>query len=164
MCGKSKWKFKMAFAMKGGGSGPVSSATYLFWKMIFIKNHLESFPDCQNKFCTSFEPDMVGGADAQAWNVFHKLWQLDTQFAEFVESSQAFIVLWRNIAKAVDLKGRHCGCNVCYEMCIFLHLSVFRWAMFTLTGTASPKMWNLVWLVSFSECVWLYNCTWNLSE
>ena len=32
-CGKSKWKFKMAFAMKGGGGGgsrPVSSATYLF--------------------------------------------------------------------------------------------------------------------------------------
>ena len=29
--------------------------------------------------------------------------------------------------------------------CAFLfHLSVFRWAMFTLTGTASPKMWNLV--------------------
>ena len=25
---KSKWKFKMAFAMKGGGSRPVSSATY----------------------------------------------------------------------------------------------------------------------------------------
>ena len=24
------------------------------------------------------------------------------------------------------------------------HLSVFCWAMFTLTGTASPKMWNLV--------------------
>ena len=29
---KSKWKFKMAFAMKG-----VSSAIYLFWKMIFLK-------------------------------------------------------------------------------------------------------------------------------
>ena len=43
---KSKWKFKMAFAMKGGGSRGVSSATYLFWKMIFVKNHLESFPDC----------------------------------------------------------------------------------------------------------------------
>ena len=28
---KSKWKFKMAFAMKGGGSlEAVSSATYLF--------------------------------------------------------------------------------------------------------------------------------------
>ena len=27
---KSKWKFRMAFAMKGGGSRPVSSATYLF--------------------------------------------------------------------------------------------------------------------------------------
>ena len=52
---KSKWKFKMAFAMKGGGGGgsrPVSSATYLFWKMIFVKNHLESFPDCENVLCT----------------------------------------------------------------------------------------------------------------
>ena len=29
--------------------------------------------------------------------------------------------------------------------CAFLfHLSVFCWAMFTLIGTASPKMWNLV--------------------
>ena len=27
---KSKWKFKMAFAMKGGGLEGVSSATYLF--------------------------------------------------------------------------------------------------------------------------------------
>ena len=53
---KIKWKFKMAFAMKGGGSRGglegVSSATYLFWKMIFVKNHLESFPDCENVFCT----------------------------------------------------------------------------------------------------------------
>ena len=49
---KSKWKFKMAFAMKGGGLEGVSSATYLFWKMIFVKNHLESFPDCENVFCT----------------------------------------------------------------------------------------------------------------
>ena len=51
-CGKSKWKFKMAFAMKGGGLEGVSSATYLFWKIIFVKNHLESFPDCENVFCT----------------------------------------------------------------------------------------------------------------
>ena len=29
VCGKSKWKFKMAFAMKGGGLEGVSSATYL---------------------------------------------------------------------------------------------------------------------------------------
>ena len=36
------------FSMKGG----VSSSTYLFWKMIFLKNHLESFPDCENVFCT----------------------------------------------------------------------------------------------------------------
>ena len=34
---KSKWKFKMAFAMKGGGLEGVSSAIYLFWKMIFLK-------------------------------------------------------------------------------------------------------------------------------
>ena len=39
--------------MKGGGGlEGVSSATYLFWKVIFIKNHLESFPDCENVFCT----------------------------------------------------------------------------------------------------------------
>ena len=37
---------------RGGGLEGVSSATYLFWKMIFIKNHLESFPDCENVFCT----------------------------------------------------------------------------------------------------------------
>ena len=50
---KSKWKFKMAFAMKGrGGSRPVSSATYLCLKNDFFKNHLESFPDCENVFCT----------------------------------------------------------------------------------------------------------------
>ena len=31
-CGKSNWKFKMAFAMKGGAGGleGVSNATYLF--------------------------------------------------------------------------------------------------------------------------------------
>ena len=37
---------------RGGGSRPVSSATYLFWKKDFFKNHLESFPDCENVFCT----------------------------------------------------------------------------------------------------------------
>ena len=37
---------------RGGGLEGVSSATYLFWKMIFLKNHLESFPDCENVFCT----------------------------------------------------------------------------------------------------------------
>ena len=30
--------------MKGGGLEGVSSATYLFWKMIFFKNHLEFIP------------------------------------------------------------------------------------------------------------------------
>ena len=34
---KSKWKFKMAFAMKGGGLEGVSFAIKLFWKMIFLK-------------------------------------------------------------------------------------------------------------------------------
>ena len=38
----------MAFAMKGGG---VSRAIDVFWKMVYFKNHLESFPDCQNVFC-----------------------------------------------------------------------------------------------------------------
>ena len=38
--------------MKGGGLEGVSSAIYLFWKMIFLKNHLESFPNCKNVFCT----------------------------------------------------------------------------------------------------------------
>ena len=37
---------------RGGGLEGVLSATYLFWKMIFVKNHLESFPDCENVFCT----------------------------------------------------------------------------------------------------------------
>ena len=36
----------------GGGLEGVSSATYLFWKMIFLKNHLESLTDCENVFCT----------------------------------------------------------------------------------------------------------------
>ena len=60
----------MTFVIKGGGE--VSGAINVYFHF-FVKKHLESFPDCQNKFCTSFEPDMVGGADAQAWNVFHKL-------------------------------------------------------------------------------------------
>ena len=46
--GNLRW----ALPRRGGGSRPVSSATYLFWKMIFVKNHLESFPDCENVFCT----------------------------------------------------------------------------------------------------------------
>ena len=39
VCRKSKWKFKMAFAMKGGEGGleGVSFAIKLFWKMIFLK-------------------------------------------------------------------------------------------------------------------------------
>ena len=37
---------------RGGGLEGVSFAIKLFWKMIFVKNHLESFPDCENVFCT----------------------------------------------------------------------------------------------------------------
>ena len=36
------------FSMKGG----VLSCTYLFWKIFIKKKHLESFPDCENVFCT----------------------------------------------------------------------------------------------------------------
>ena len=36
---------------RGGGSQVPHIATYLFWKR-FFKNHLESFPDCENVFCT----------------------------------------------------------------------------------------------------------------
>ena len=39
---KSKWKFKMAFAMKGG------EFHIPILKNDFFKNHLESFPDCEN--------------------------------------------------------------------------------------------------------------------
>ena len=41
------WNFFMAFAMKGVG---VSRVIAFFFKMFFCKNHLESFPDCQNVF------------------------------------------------------------------------------------------------------------------
>ena len=41
--------------MKGGGGlEGVSFAIKLFWKIIFVKNHLESFPDCENVFCTFY--------------------------------------------------------------------------------------------------------------
>ena len=46
---KSKWKFKMAFAMKGGGG---LECHLPILKNDFFKNHLESFPDCENVFCT----------------------------------------------------------------------------------------------------------------
>ena len=39
----SKWKFKMVFAMKGGGGFPVS---HTYSEKLFIEKHLESFPDC----------------------------------------------------------------------------------------------------------------------
>ena len=43
---KSKWKFKMAFAMKGGGSRGGLECHIPILKDDFFKNHLESFPDC----------------------------------------------------------------------------------------------------------------------
>ena len=50
---KSKWKFKMAFAMKGGGGSRGGLECHLpILKNDFLKNHLESFPDCENVFCT----------------------------------------------------------------------------------------------------------------
>ena len=49
VCKKSKWKFKTAFAMKGGGG---LGGHKPFLKNDFFKNHLESFPDCENVFCT----------------------------------------------------------------------------------------------------------------
>ena len=49
---KSKWKFKMAFAMKGGGSRGGLECHLPILKNDFFKNHLESFPDCENVFCT----------------------------------------------------------------------------------------------------------------
>ena len=48
-CKKSKWKFKMAFAMKGWGG---LECHIPILKNDFFKNHLESFPDCENVFCT----------------------------------------------------------------------------------------------------------------
>ena len=45
----SKSKFKMVFAMKGGGALEWRIPTL---KNDFFKNHLESFPDCENVFCT----------------------------------------------------------------------------------------------------------------
>ena len=49
---KSKWKFKMAFAMRGGGSRGGLECHIPILKNDFFKNHLESFPDCENVFCT----------------------------------------------------------------------------------------------------------------
>ena len=50
---KSKWKFKMAFAMKGGGRSRGGLECHIpILKNDFFKNHLESFPDCENVFCT----------------------------------------------------------------------------------------------------------------
>ena len=47
VCGKSKWQFKMAFAMKGGrGSRGGLECHIPILKNDFFENHLESFPDC----------------------------------------------------------------------------------------------------------------------
>ena len=46
---KSKWKCNGAFAMKGGGG---LECHLPILKNDFFKNHLESFPDCENVFCT----------------------------------------------------------------------------------------------------------------
>ena len=52
-CKKSKWKFKMAFAMKGGEGVETGRKCHIpILKNDFFKNHLESFPDCENVFCT----------------------------------------------------------------------------------------------------------------
>ena len=49
---KSKWKFKMAFAMKGGEVETGLECHIPILKNDLFKNHLESFPDCENVFCT----------------------------------------------------------------------------------------------------------------
>ena len=49
--GSKKLNGNLKSVMKGAGEG-VSRAINLFWKMIFLKKHLESFPDCENVFCT----------------------------------------------------------------------------------------------------------------
>ena len=43
---KSKYKFKMAFAMKGGGSRGGLECHIPILKNDFFESHLESFPDC----------------------------------------------------------------------------------------------------------------------
>ena len=53
VCKKSKWKFMVAFAMKGGGGSRGGLECHIpILKNDFFKNHLESFPDCENVFCT----------------------------------------------------------------------------------------------------------------
>ena len=44
------WKSLIAFDMKGGGG--LACQKRFFSKMFVCKNHLESFSDCQNVFCT----------------------------------------------------------------------------------------------------------------
>ena len=46
----------MAFAMKGGGVETGLECHIPILKNDFFKNHLESFPDCENVFCTWFGP------------------------------------------------------------------------------------------------------------
>ena len=48
-CKKSKWKFKMAFAMKGERGVETGLECHIpILKNDFFKNHLESFPDYDN--------------------------------------------------------------------------------------------------------------------
>ena len=51
-CKKSKWKFKMAFGMKGGGVETGLECHIPILKNYFFENHLKSFPDGENMFCT----------------------------------------------------------------------------------------------------------------
>ena len=44
----------MVFAMKGGGSRGGLECHIPILKNVFLRNHLESFPDCENVFCTLY--------------------------------------------------------------------------------------------------------------
>ena len=46
---KTKWKLLWNFPWRGGGSRALFT---FFFKKVFFKNHLESFPDCQNVLYT----------------------------------------------------------------------------------------------------------------
>ena len=45
-----KWKFFIKFAIKEGGGG--SRVHFFPSNIVFLKNHLELLPDCQNVFFT----------------------------------------------------------------------------------------------------------------
>ena len=49
-----KWKFKMVFAMKGGGGARGGLGCHIrILKNDFFENHLESIPCCKNVFALS---------------------------------------------------------------------------------------------------------------